>query len=132
MAPQGKGVVCTLHEGDDFGKLSLLTEGERSASIRTREYNCFFLKIDREDFRRILLSVESSTMKVMNRGREVMHLQRESVGRSVSHLCSRGLGVYYNIAYVPQLYSRAWHSRMYVGSPDHLRHRCLSGQQFCL
>lgn len=83
-APQGKGVVCTLHEGDDFGKLSLLTEGERSASIRTREPNCYFLRIERNDFRRILLSVESSTMKVTDRGREVMHLQRESVGRSVS------------------------------------------------
>ena len=127
MAPQGKGVVCTLHEGDDFGKLSLLTEGERSASIRTREYNCFFLKIDRDDFRRILLSVESSTMKVMNRGREVMHLQRENVGRSVGHLIWGSGGLMQYCLRSPQLYSRAWHSRMYAGSPDHLRHRRLSG-----
>ena len=79
--PQGQGVVCTLHEGDDFGKLSLLTEGERSVSIQTREPNCYFLKIERDDFRRILLSVESSTMKIMDRGKEVMYLQRESRGR---------------------------------------------------
>ena len=78
---KGKGVVCTLHEGDDFGKLSLLTAGERSASIQTREANSYFLQIERDDFRRILMSVESSTMKVTDRGREVMHLQRESVGR---------------------------------------------------
>ena len=78
---KGKGVVCTLHEGDDFGKLSLLTEGERSASIQSREPNSYFLKIEREDFRRILLSVESSTMKVMDRGKEVMQLQRENKGR---------------------------------------------------
>lgn len=81
---QGKGVVCTLHEGDDFGKLSLLTAGERSASIRTREPNSYFLQIERDDFRRILLSVEDSTMKITHRGREVMHLQRETIGRWVS------------------------------------------------
>lgn len=105
MPPQGKGVVCTLHEGDDFGKLSLLTEGERSASISTREYNCFFLKIERDDFRRILMSVESSTMKVTDRGREVMHLQREGVGRSVSHHPLRGLGCYCYILHIPHSYT---------------------------
>ncbi|CAI7996578.1 Rap guanine nucleotide exchange factor 4 [Geodia barretti] len=77
---KGKGVVCTLHEGDDFGKLSLLTAGERSASIRTREPNSYFLQIESNDFRRILMSVEDSTLKITHRGREVMHLQRETVG----------------------------------------------------
>uniref|UniRef100_A0A671YGF7 Rap guanine nucleotide exchange factor 4 n=1 Tax=Sparus aurata TaxID=8175 RepID=A0A671YGF7_SPAAU len=36
----GKGVVCTLHEGDDFGKLALVNDAPRAASI--------------EDFNRIL------------------------------------------------------------------------------
>ena len=84
LLSQGKGVVCTLHEGDDFGKLSLLTAGERSASIRTREPNSYFLQIERDDFRRILMSVEHSTMKITHRGQEVMHLQRESAGRLVT------------------------------------------------
>lgn len=44
-------------------------------------------------------------MKVMDRGHEVMHLQRESVGRSVSCPCSSGLGVYCNIPYVPHSYT---------------------------
>ncbi|CAB1317202.1 unnamed protein product [Coregonus sp. 'balchen'] len=40
----GKGVVCTLHEGDDFGKLALVTDSARAASIVLREDNCHFLR----------------------------------------------------------------------------------------
>ncbi|KAK6302911.1 hypothetical protein J4Q44_G00272660, partial [Coregonus suidteri] len=50
----GKGVVCTLHEGDDFGKLALVTDSARAASIVLREDNCHFLRVDKEDFNRIL------------------------------------------------------------------------------
>lgn len=51
-APQG--VVCTLHEGDDFGKLALVNDAPRAASIVLREDNCHFLRVDKEDFNRIL------------------------------------------------------------------------------
>uniref|UniRef100_A0A8C6PVX2 Rap guanine nucleotide exchange factor 4 n=1 Tax=Nothobranchius furzeri TaxID=105023 RepID=A0A8C6PVX2_NOTFU len=55
----GKGVVCTLHEGDDFGKLALVNDAPRAASIILREDNCHFLRVDKEDFNRILrVSVE--------------------------------------------------------------------------
>ncbi|KAH7967052.1 hypothetical protein HPB49_021829 [Dermacentor silvarum] len=50
----GKGVVCTLHEGDDFGKLALVNDAPRAATITTREDNCHFLRVDKEDFNRIL------------------------------------------------------------------------------
>ena len=50
----GKGVVCTLHEGDDFGKLALVNDSPRAASIVLREDNCHFLRVDKEDFNRIL------------------------------------------------------------------------------
>lgn len=51
-APQG--AVCTLHEGDDFGKLALVNDAPRAASIVLREDNCHFLRVDKEDFNRIL------------------------------------------------------------------------------
>lgn len=46
--------MCTLHEGDDFGKLALVTDSPRAASIVLREDNCHFLRVDKEDFNRIL------------------------------------------------------------------------------
>lgn len=53
-------MVCTLHEGDDFGKLALVNDAPRAASIVLREDNCHFLRVDKEDFNRILrVSVES-------------------------------------------------------------------------
>lgn len=49
-----QGVVCTLHEGDDFGKLALVNDAPRAASIVLRDDNCHFLRVDKEDFNRIL------------------------------------------------------------------------------
>ncbi|KAL1273300.1 hypothetical protein QQF64_029162 [Cirrhinus molitorella] len=56
----GKGVVCTLHEGDDFGKLALVNDAPRAASIVLREDNCHFLRVDKEDFNRILRASQGS------------------------------------------------------------------------
>ncbi|KAK1903289.1 Rap guanine nucleotide exchange factor 4 [Dissostichus eleginoides] len=70
----GKGVVCTLHEGDDFGKLALVNDSPRAASIVLREDNCHFLRVDKEDFNRIL----------REHGQDVLVLEK-SHGRTSSH-----------------------------------------------
>lgn len=54
MSCSPQGVVCTLQEGDDFGKLALVNDAPRAASIVLREDNCHFLRVDKEDFNRIL------------------------------------------------------------------------------
>uniref|UniRef100_A0A8C8A3G0 Rap guanine nucleotide exchange factor 4a n=1 Tax=Oryzias sinensis TaxID=183150 RepID=A0A8C8A3G0_9TELE len=58
----GKGVVCTLHEGDDFGKLALVNDAPRAASI--------------EDFNRILRDVEANTVRLEEHGQDVLVLEK--------------------------------------------------------
>uniref|UniRef100_H3DHS0 Rap guanine nucleotide exchange factor 4 n=1 Tax=Tetraodon nigroviridis TaxID=99883 RepID=H3DHS0_TETNG len=77
----GKGVVCTLHEGDDFGKLALVNDAPRAASIVLREDNCHFLRVDKEDFNRILRDVEANTVRLKEHGQDVLVLER-SLGNS--------------------------------------------------
>uniref|UniRef100_A0A3Q3RUL5 Rap guanine nucleotide exchange factor 4-like n=1 Tax=Mastacembelus armatus TaxID=205130 RepID=A0A3Q3RUL5_9TELE len=72
----GKGVVCTLHEGDDFGKLALVTDSPRAASIVLREDNCHFLRVDKEDFNRILRDVEANTVRLKEHEQAVLVLEK--------------------------------------------------------
>uniref|UniRef100_A0A8C2DJ11 Rap guanine nucleotide exchange factor 4 n=1 Tax=Cyprinus carpio TaxID=7962 RepID=A0A8C2DJ11_CYPCA len=72
----GKGVVCTLHEGDDFGKLALVNDAPRAASIVLREDNCHFLRVDKEDFNRILRDVEANTVCLKEHDQDVLVLQK--------------------------------------------------------
>ncbi|KAG5261559.1 hypothetical protein AALO_G00285660 [Alosa alosa] len=72
----GKGVVCTLHEGDDFGKLALVNDAPRAASIVLREDNCHFLRVDKEDFNRILRDVEANTVRLKEHDVDVLVLQK--------------------------------------------------------
>ncbi len=78
---EGKGMVCTLHEGDEFGKLGVVNEAVRSSSVQVREENCYFLRIEREDFKRILLSVESTTVKFTEHGKDVLVLEKGPLGQ---------------------------------------------------
>ncbi|KAK2516441.1 hypothetical protein Q9233_013732 [Columba guinea] len=54
VVTHGKGLVATLHEGDDFGQLALVNDAPRAATIILREDNCHFLRVDKQDFNRIL------------------------------------------------------------------------------
>ncbi|KAL3832511.1 hypothetical protein ACJMK2_024146 [Sinanodonta woodiana] len=72
----GKGVVCTLHEGDDFGKLALVNDAPRAATIVLREDNCHFLRVEKDDFNRILRDVEANTVRLKEHGQDVLILEK--------------------------------------------------------
>uniref|UniRef100_A0A8D2NII9 Rap guanine nucleotide exchange factor 4 n=1 Tax=Zonotrichia albicollis TaxID=44394 RepID=A0A8D2NII9_ZONAL len=67
----GKGVVCTLHEGDDFGKLALVNDAPRAASI--------------EDFNRILRDVEANTVRLKEHDQDVLVLEKIPAGNRISN-----------------------------------------------
>uniref|UniRef100_A0A8D0DEU1 Rap guanine nucleotide exchange factor 3 n=1 Tax=Sander lucioperca TaxID=283035 RepID=A0A8D0DEU1_SANLU len=68
----GKGLVTTLHEGEDFGQLALLNDAPRAATIILREDNCHFLRVDKQDFIRILKDVEANTVRLQEHGKTVL------------------------------------------------------------
>jgi Rap guanine nucleotide exchange factor 4 len=72
----GKGTVNTLHEGDDFGKLALINDAPRAATIVLRENNCHFLRVDKENFNRILRDVEANTVRLKEHGKDVLILEK--------------------------------------------------------
>ncbi|KAK6165706.1 hypothetical protein SNE40_022584 [Patella caerulea] len=72
----GKGIVCTLHDGDDFGKLALVNDAPRAATIVLREDNCHFLRVDKDDFNRILRDVEANTVRLKEHGQDVLVLEK--------------------------------------------------------
>uniref|UniRef100_A0A8C7GT70 Rap guanine nucleotide exchange factor 3 n=1 Tax=Oncorhynchus kisutch TaxID=8019 RepID=A0A8C7GT70_ONCKI len=72
----GKGLVTTLHEGEDFGQLALVNDAPRAASIILREDNCHFLRVDKQDFIRILKDVEANTVRLEEHGKAVLVLEK--------------------------------------------------------
>lgn len=74
----GKGLVTTLHEGEDFGQLALLNDAPRAATIILREDNCHFLRVDKQDFIRILKDVEANTVRLEEHGKTVLVLEKST------------------------------------------------------
>uniref|UniRef100_F1KVW1 Rap guanine nucleotide exchange factor 1 n=1 Tax=Ascaris suum TaxID=6253 RepID=F1KVW1_ASCSU len=72
----GKGIVCTLQEGDDFGKLALVNDAPRAATIALSEDNSQFLRVDKTDFNRILRDVEANTVRLKEHGHDVLVLEK--------------------------------------------------------
>ncbi|KAJ9588304.1 hypothetical protein L9F63_018328, partial [Diploptera punctata] len=81
----GKGTVTTLQEGDDFGKLALINDAPRAATIVLRENNCHFLRVDKENFNRILRDVEANTVRLKEHGQDVLVLEKISPSHSVAY-----------------------------------------------
>ncbi|XP_058498602.1 rap guanine nucleotide exchange factor 3 [Solea solea] len=73
----GKGLVTTLHEGEDFGQLALLNDAPRAATIILRE-DCHFLRVDKQDFIRILKDVEANTVRLEEHGKTVLVLEKRT------------------------------------------------------
>uniref|UniRef100_A0A1B6CZD4 Rap guanine nucleotide exchange factor 4 n=1 Tax=Clastoptera arizonana TaxID=38151 RepID=A0A1B6CZD4_9HEMI len=72
----GKGKVTALHQGEDFGKLALMNDAPRAASIVSREDNCHFLRVDKDNFNRILRDVEANTVRLKEHGKDVLVLEK--------------------------------------------------------
>uniref|UniRef100_A0A4W4DYV1 Rap guanine nucleotide exchange factor (GEF) 3 n=1 Tax=Electrophorus electricus TaxID=8005 RepID=A0A4W4DYV1_ELEEL len=81
----GKGLVTSLHEGEDFGQLALVNDAPRAATIILREDNCHFLRVDKSDFIRILKDVEANTVRLEEHGKVVLVLEKSS-GLGSPHL----------------------------------------------
>ncbi|KJH45387.1 cyclic nucleotide-binding domain protein [Dictyocaulus viviparus] len=80
----GKGIVCTLQEGDDFGKLALVNDSPRTATITLRKDNAQFLTVDKHDFSRILRDVEANTVRLREYGQDVLVLEKINIPRGAA------------------------------------------------
>ncbi|CAF0947101.1 unnamed protein product [Rotaria sordida] len=81
----GKGIVETFHQGDDFGKLSLVNNSPRIATIVLNEDNTHFLRVDKDDFNRILRDVEANTIKLREFGKDVLLLEKVPINVKTAH-----------------------------------------------
>ena len=70
--------------------LLLPTIIHRTVSIQLREDHCCFLRVERDEYRRILLSVEKNTVKIKEQGKDVMLLERATGGRQVCSMVVQG------------------------------------------
>ena len=68
--------MTTLHEGDDFGQLALVNDAPRAATIILGEDNCHFLRVDKQDFNRIIKAL-------LGVGRAGTCVWRSGVGQGV-------------------------------------------------
>uniref|UniRef100_A0A2K5LEV5 Rap guanine nucleotide exchange factor 3 n=1 Tax=Cercocebus atys TaxID=9531 RepID=A0A2K5LEV5_CERAT len=102
VVTHGKGLVTTLHEGDDFGQLALVNDAPRAATIILREDNCHFLRVDKQDFNRIIKDVEAKTMRLEEHGKVVLVLERASQGASPSRPPTPGRNRYTVMSGTPE------------------------------
>ncbi|CAJ0942421.1 unnamed protein product, partial [Mesorhabditis belari] len=80
----GKGVVTHLREGDDFGKLCLVSDSPRATTVILRDEDSHFLIVDKHDFNRVLLEVEANTVRLKDRSDDVLVLERMTMMRGAA------------------------------------------------
>jgi len=56
----------------------------RAASIVLKEDNCHFLRVDKENFNRILRDVEANTVRLKEHGQDVLILEKMSPPHSTA------------------------------------------------
>uniref|UniRef100_A0A158P826 Cyclic nucleotide-binding domain-containing protein n=1 Tax=Angiostrongylus cantonensis TaxID=6313 RepID=A0A158P826_ANGCA len=71
-------------EGDDFGKLALVNDSPRAATIVLREDHAQFLTVDKHDFNRILRDVEANTVRLKEHGQDVLVLEKINLPRGAA------------------------------------------------
>ncbi len=71
-----KGVVTHLHEGEEFGKLGLVNNCPRLATVTTGENNCHFLRVEKNDFNRIIKDCEAYNIHLKEFDKTVLSLQK--------------------------------------------------------
>jgi hypothetical protein len=69
----------------------------RAASIVLREDNCHFLRVDKENFNRILRDVEANTVRLKEHGQDVLVLEKMSPPHSAA--CSHFKYVFLKLMY---------------------------------
>jgi Rap guanine nucleotide exchange factor 4 len=57
----------------------------RAATIVLREDNCHFLRVDKENFNRILRDVEANTVRLKEHGQDVLVLEKISPTHNVTY-----------------------------------------------
>ncbi|KAF1761352.1 hypothetical protein GCK72_009608 [Caenorhabditis remanei] len=77
-------VVCVLREGDDFGKLALVNDLPRAATIVTYEDDSIFLVVDKHNFNQILHQVEANTVRLKDYGEDVLVLEKVDIPRGAA------------------------------------------------
>lgn len=71
-----------------YGKkyiVSCIVFFHRAATIVLRENNCHFLRVDKENFNRILRDVEANTVRLKEHGQDVLVLEKISPTHSVAY-----------------------------------------------
>lgn len=78
-----------LHEREkkmnEFYLVLCIFHADRAATIITREDGCQFLRVDKDDFNRILRDVEANTVRLKEHGRDVLVLEKVSAHSSARH-----------------------------------------------
>ncbi|CAI2347462.1 unnamed protein product [Caenorhabditis sp. 36 PRJEB53466] len=77
-------VICELHEGDDFGKLALVNDMPRAATIVTYEDDSVFLVVDKHHFNQILHQVEANTVRLKDFGEDCLVLEKVDLPRGAA------------------------------------------------